>query len=165
MLKNVKAKDVSNQLLLVQANVVQDVISFSVIAGKTVDTIMNLADVSEPVPMITSTIGTVYNPYISNTYIGNNQYKLSGFFSVQNTTNEGNGTVTIHPLLLPTPSGTPATKLFVLKFNGGGGSVDAPASVIPMFFDWVGTDFVHTDYISQDDTAYYFIVPQVIKFE
>ena len=165
-LKDVKAKDVSNQLLLVQANVVEDVISFSVIAGKKVDTIMNLADVSEHTPMITSTIGTVYNPYISNTYIGGNQYKLSGFFSVQNTSNEGNGTVTIHPLLLPTPSGTPATKLFVLKFDGGSQTIaDTPASVTPVFFDWVGTDFVYTDYIPQDDTAYYFIVPQVIKFE
>ena len=166
LLNGVKAKDVSNQLLLVQANVVQDVISFSVIAGKKVDTIMNLADVSEHMPMITSTIGTVYNTYISNTYIGGNQYKLSGFFSVQNTSNEGNGTVTIHPLLLPTPSGTPATKLFVLKFDGGSQTIaDTPASVTPVFFDWVGTDFVYTDYIPQDDTAYYFIVPQVIKFE
>ena len=166
LIKDVKASEVSNQLLLVQANVVQDVISFSVIAGKKVDTIMDLADVSEHAPMITSTIGTVYNPYISNNYLGDNQYKLSGFFSVQNTSSEGNGTITIHPLLLPAPSGTPATKLFVLKFDGGSQTIaDTPASVTPMFFDWVGTDFVNTDYVSQGTTAYYFIVPQVIKFE
>ena len=160
LLKDVKASEVSNQLLLVQANVVEDVISFSVIAGKTVDTITNLEEAWEPIPIINSEIGTVSNQCLSNKYIGGNQYKLSGFFSITNSGGSTTGNITIDPLLLPSPVGTPAKGLFVLKFDG------ASQHIEPIFINWTGEAFVlNNATITQNESAHYFIVPQVIKFE
>ena len=159
-LKNVKALDVSNGLLLVQASVVEDNITFNVIAGKNVDTIMNLEEAWEPIPIINSEIGTVSNPCLSNKYIGDNQYKLSGFFSITNSGGSTTGNITIDPLLLPSPVGTPARGLFVLKFDG------ASQNIEPIFINWTGEAFVlNSATITQNESAHYFIVPQVIKFE
>ena len=160
LLNNVKAKDVSNQLLLVQASVVEDVISFNLIAGKNIDTTINLEEAWEPIPIINSAIGTVSNQCLSNKYIGYNQYKLSGFFSITNTGGSTTGYITIDPLLLPSPVGTPAKGLFVLKFDG------ASQHIEPIFINWTGEAFVlNNATITQNESAYYFIVPQVIKFE
>ena len=159
-LNNVKALDVSNGLLLVQASVVDNVISFNIIAGKNVDTIMNLEENWEPSPIINSTIGTVSNQCLSNKYIGDNQYKLSGFFSINNTGGSTTGNITIDPLLSPSPVGTPAKGLFVLKFDG------ASQHIEPIFINWTGEAFVlNNATITQNESAHYFIVPQVIKFE
>lgn len=159
-LNNVKASDVSNGLLLVQASVVDGTTTFNVIAGKNVKAIGNLEEDWETSPIINSAIGQVSNKYLSNNYIGYNQYKLSGFFSITNSGSTGSGNITIKPLLSPTPSGTPTTDLFVLKFYQG------TISVEPMFFNWTGEAFVlNSGQITQNESAYYFIVPQVIKFE
>ena len=159
-LNNVKALDVSNGLLLVQASVVDNVISFNIIAGKNIKTITNLEEAWETSPIINSAIGQVSNKCISRKYIGYNQYKLSGFFSITNTGGTTTGDITISPLLIPAPGGTPTTDLFVLKFYQG------TISVEPMFFNWTGNAFVfNSAQITQNESAYYFIVPQVIKFE
>ena len=163
VLNGIKASDVSNQLLLVQASVVDSTTTFNIVEGKNIDTIMDLAEDKENNPIINSDIGQVANKYISNNYIGDNQFKLSGFFSISNSASAGNGDITISPLLLPQPSGTPTTNLFVLKFYQG--STDLPMSVTPMYFEWNGEAFVsNSGAIMQSATAYYFIVPQVIKF-
>ena len=159
-LNNVKASDVSNSLLLVQASVVDNVLSFNIIAGKNVKAIANLEEYWDPFPIINSTIGQVSNKYISSKYIGYNQYKLSGFFSITNSASTGSGDITIKPYLSPSPVGTPTTDLFVLKFYQG------TISIEPMFFNWTGEAFVlNSGQITQSESAYYFIVPQVIKFE
>ena len=159
-LNNVKASDVSNGLLLVQASVSGSTITFNVIAGKNVKAIANLEEDWETSPIINSAIGQVSNKYLSNNYIGYNQYKLSGFFSITNSGSTGSGDITIKPLLSPTPSGTPTTDLFVLKFDG------ASQNISPMFFNWTGEAFVlNSVQITQNESEYYFIVPQVIKFE
>ena len=159
-LNNVKALDVSNQLLLVQASVVENAITFNVIAGKNVDTIMNLEEAWEPIPIINSAIGTVSNQCLSNKYIGGNQYKLSGFFSITNAGGSTTGAITIDPLLSPSPVGTPAKGLFVLKFDSVSQNIE------PIFINWTGEAFVlNNATITQNESAHYFIVPQVIKFE
>ena len=165
VLNGVKASDVSTQLLLVQASVVDSTTTFNIVEGKNIDTIMDLADNKEALPIINSAIGQVANKYISNTYIGDYQFKLSGFFSISNSGSAGNGDITIQPYLTPRiPNSTPTTNLFVLKFYQG--SADLPMSVTPMYFEWNGEAFVlNSGAIMQSATAYYFIVPQVIKFE
>ena len=163
-LNDVVAWEVSNGLLLVQANVVEDVTTFNVIAGKKIDTIMNLADDSISNPVITSEIGEVTNKYLTSIYIGEDQFKLSGFFQIHNSATIGSGNITISPSIIPAPEGSPKTKLFVLKFYQD--SANTPLSVTPMYFNWTDGDFIlNSGTIAQNATAYYFIVPQIIKFE
>ena len=158
-LNNVKASDVSNGLLLVQASVVDTTISFNVIAGKN-DTVMDLEEDWESSPIINTEIGTVSNKCLSTNYIGANQYKLSGFFSINNTGGSTTGNITIEPLLSPSPEGTPTSGLFILIFDGASGNI------MPTFINWTGEAFVlNSATITQNESAYYFIVPQVIKFE
>ena len=121
---------------------------------------MNLEEAWEPIPIINSAIGQVSNQCLSTKYIGGNQYKLSGFFSINNTGGSTTGNITIDPLLSPSPSGTPAKGLFVLKFDG------ASQNIEPIFIDWTGEAFVlNNATITQNESVHYFIVPQVIKFE
>ena len=158
-LNNVKASDVSNGLLLVQASVVDTTISFNVIAGKN-DTVMDLKEEWESSPIINTEIGTVSNKCLSTNYIGANQYKLSGFFSINNTGGSTTGNITIDPLLSPSPEGTPTSRLFILIFDGASGNI------VPTFINWTGEAFVlNSATIIQNESAHYFIVPQVIKFE
>lgn len=92
LLNNVKASDVSKQLLLVQANVVEEAISFNVVGVLPPTYNFSLMDADNC--NITTTAGSVTDNIMKATLIGTTQRLLMGSFMVQNTTS---ATITIAP--------------------------------------------------------------------
>lgn len=92
LLNNVKASDVSKQLLLVQASVVEEAISFNVVGVLPPTYNFSLMDADNC--NITTTPGSVTDNIMKATLIGTTQRLLMGSFMVQNTTS---ATITIAP--------------------------------------------------------------------